>query len=317
MRISTFISKIILSGLFSLLSSTSLASTIKMNPSLGDSLNGFSSTTSRSLYWHEIFFDSQAFCNPLASGYSPPEYTFSYSVFHPDNDPANTWPALVELFDNFAITPSSMPLEGNYAFITPDIYAYSPAGLCSDHFNIENSTMVPKGGLTLGAKAAPLDSKDFLQDFSYVSHPWVYTLDDRLLLKMEYPVISSTSGRGPFAEATIRMAFRGTSSFRTDPKDRPLYFGLYYLNQTGRWTRASRLKISKTNGMEDFTISAQLPYDTVAQVRLETSYDSITAYPRYFLGATPYYRHLFGRIQNLRLLTETCVPDVISGDCVH
>lgn len=254
------------------------SSQILQRPPLYAEASSAKSKTS-SLFWHETTFNGNSFCdqsyidNVMSSG------GFIEGIFF------WIYPAIF----------NGREYDQKYRYMAPGMTVYDPIGVCSNDEGTEEDV---DGYLYFGAtpKNGIFDGID----------------DNGSIVSMEYPAISSSGERGPYVEANISLYHfnqwahqLGSSSLAT------FVFALYYVDLEGKWQLSEKTYIENYSGAEDFSISAQLPYSTVAQLRLETLYRD----PRAPVWPAP-RAAVFPSVFSVSLWTETCVPDLISGQCL-
>lgn len=239
------------------------------------------------IFWHENSLNGQSFCSS----------TFRNMLIESGDFMLN---------GNRHPSDILQPIVNNLGFrfrsVTPDIMAYDLSGNCR---LIDGRRT---GSLSFGAQ--PGD--DGIGAGLYVFQGF----EDKAILSTSYFAISSDPSRGPWIRSRINYTYNNVLPehiFSGSEK----YFDIEmrYLSNEGIWKTATRNRIVNGTGKE-IIIQHQLPYDTLAELRIVAPSDV------FLVPAAHELHNLFGdyifpTVYNLSFQTETCVPDLISDECIE
>lgn len=190
-----------------------------------------------------------------------------------------------------------------HANLAKDIIAYDPSGNCR---LVDGKR---KGSLTFGAQP---------EDDGVGAGLYVFTtIEDKAILSTSYFAISADPSRGPWIKSKVNYAYNNSLPGHISFPNSERYFDIEirYLDNEGAWTTISRDRI--TNGStREARGQYQLPYDTLVELRIVSPFESFSVPVDHELHNL-YGDYIFPSIYDFSLQTETCVPDLISGECLE
>lgn len=242
------------------------------------------------IFWHEIGLNSQSFCSStFISKLMETGDFLQMGTRHPSDI---LQPIMRQTYLSWS----------PYVNLAPDLVAYDPSGNCRI-INGKNT-----GSLTFGAQP----SEDGIGAGLYIFSG----IEERTILSASYFAISSDPSRGPWVKAKVNFEFNNTlpDNIVAD-SEKYFHIQLRYLNQDGVWRLGRRAKIGSGTAKE-VTFQLRLRYDTLVELQILTPSELYIMRNDHEL-ANLYGDYIFPTIYNFSLQTETCVPDLISGECLE